>query len=108
MLEDRGNLGYEALYKATQERSQQSARLGRDQICARRFSSFQINVPQLLADVDRVKAKQLGVALTDVFETMQIYLGSLYVNDFNRFGRTYQVVRRPMRRSARMPKTSRS
>ena len=56
------------------------------------FSSFQINVPQLYADVDRAKAKRMGVALTDVFDTMQIYLGSLYVNDFNRFGRTYQVV----------------
>ena len=53
----------------------------------------QINVPQLDADVDRVKAKQQGVPLTDVFETLQIYLGSLYVNDFNRFGRTYQVRR---------------
>jgi multidrug efflux pump len=48
-------------------------------------------VPQLYADIDRVKARQLGVAVTDVFETMQIYLGSLYVNDFNRFGRTYSV-----------------
>ncbi len=55
------------------------------------FSSFQVNVPQLYADIDRIKARQLGVAVTDVFETMQIYLGSLYVNDFNKFGRTYSV-----------------
>ncbi|MBS1131106.1 MAG: Hydrophobe/amphiphile efflux, partial [Proteobacteria bacterium] len=55
------------------------------------FSSYQINVPQLDVDLDRVKAKQQGVSVTDVFDTMQIYLGSLYVNDFNRFGRTYQV-----------------
>ena len=55
------------------------------------FSSFQVNVPQLDADVDREKAKAQGVPLQNVFETMQIYLGSLYVNDFNRFGRTYQV-----------------
>jgi len=48
-------------------------------------------VPQLDVDLDRVKAKQQGVSVTDVFDTMQIYLGSLYVNDFNRFGRTYQV-----------------
>ena len=48
-------------------------------------------MPQLYADVDRTKARQLGVPVTDVFETMQIYLGSLYVNDFNQFGRTYQV-----------------
>ena len=55
------------------------------------FSSYQINVPQLNVDLDRVKAKQQGVAVTDVFNTMQIYLGSQYVNDFNRFGRVYQV-----------------
>src|SRR5947207_8126296 len=56
------------------------------------FSSFTINTPQLDADVDRAKAKAQGVPLQNVFETMQINLGSLYVNDFNRFGRTYQVV----------------
>ena len=55
------------------------------------FSGFQVNVPQLYADVDRVKAKTEGVPLTDVFETMQANLGSLYVNDFNRFGRTFRV-----------------
>ena len=49
-------------------------------------------MPQLDVDVDREKVKQQGIALTDVFQTMQIYLGSLYVNDFNRFGRTYQVI----------------
>ncbi|HRE84204.1 MAG TPA: efflux RND transporter permease subunit, partial [Opitutaceae bacterium] len=48
--------------------------------------------PQLEADVDRAKAKAQGVPLQSVFETMQINLGSLYVNDFNRFGRTYQVI----------------
>jgi multidrug efflux pump len=55
------------------------------------FTSYQSNVPQLTAEVDRARAKAQGVALTDVFETLQIYLGSVYVNDFNRFGRTYQV-----------------
>jgi len=49
-------------------------------------------VPQLEVEIDRVKVKRQGVKLTDVFETLQTYLGSLYVNDFNRFGRTYQVV----------------
>jgi multidrug efflux pump len=48
-------------------------------------------VPQLYADIDRTKARQLGVPVTEVFDTMQIYLGSLYVNDFNKFGRTYSV-----------------
>ena len=55
------------------------------------FSTYQVNVPQLYADIDRTKARQLGVPVTEVFDTMQIYLGSLYVNDFNKFGRTYSV-----------------
>ena len=56
------------------------------------FSGFEINVPQLYANVDRTRAQQLGVSIPDVFDTLQIYLGSLYVNDFNKFGRTYQVM----------------
>ncbi len=91
MIEDRGDLGLQELYGATQalmNKARQSGVINPYQT----FSSFQMNVPQLYADVDRVKAKQQGVAITDVFETMQIYLGSLYVNDFNRFGRTYQVI----------------
>jgi hydrophobe/amphiphile efflux-1 (HAE1) family protein len=88
-LQDRGDMGYEGLYATAQEligKAYQSGGL------TRVFSSYQINVPQLDADVDRVKAKSQGVPLANVFETMQIYLGSLYVNDFNRFGRTYQVI----------------
>ena len=50
-----------------------------------------MNVPQIDTHVDRERAKTYGVAVTDVFETLQAYLGSVYVNDFNRFGRTYQV-----------------
>ncbi len=87
-LEDRGGLGYEALdqaVKAFMVKAYQTKEL------AGMFSSYQVNVPQLYADIDRVKAQQLGVAVTDVFDTMQIYLGSLYVNDFNKFGRTYSV-----------------
>ena len=55
------------------------------------FSSFQIDVPQIQVDVNRVRAKQQGVALGDLFDTLQIYLGSYYVNDFNLFGRTFRV-----------------
>lgn len=55
------------------------------------FSSFQSNVPQLDAVLDRVKIKEQGVSLTEVYAAMQIYLGSAYVNDFNLFGRTYSV-----------------
>ncbi len=55
------------------------------------FSSFQANVPQLDAIVDRNKAKELGLALTEIYTALQVYLGSAYVNDFNLFGRTYSV-----------------
>jgi len=87
-LEDRGGVGYEAMdgaVKAFMAKASQAPEL------AGLFSSYQVNVPQLFADLDRTKARQLGVAVTDVFDTMQIYLGSLYVNDFNKFGRTYSV-----------------
>jgi multidrug efflux pump len=87
-LEDRGSLGYEALDAATKAfiaKAYQTPEL------AGIFSTYQVNVPQLYADVDRTRARQLGVPVTEVFDTMQIYLGSLYVNDFNRFGRTYSV-----------------
>ena len=56
------------------------------------FSSYNINAPQLEAQLDRIKANQLGIPVDEVFRTMQAYLGSLYVNDFNQFGRTYQVI----------------
>jgi multidrug efflux pump len=56
------------------------------------FSTYDINVPQLLANVDRTRAKQMGVGLADIYDTLQINLGSLYVNDFTRFGKTYQVI----------------
>ena len=56
------------------------------------FTTFRTSVPQLFLDVDRTRVKSMDVLLKDVFDTLQIYLGSLYVNDFNRFGRTYQVM----------------
>jgi multidrug efflux pump len=55
-------------------------------------SSYQANIPQLEVKVDRVKAKAQGVALSELFETLQIYLGSTYINDFNKFGRVYRVM----------------
>jgi multidrug efflux pump len=87
-IEDRGAIGYSELNAAANAfmaAASKAPELGP------MFSSYQINVPQLDVDLDRVKAKQQGVSVTDVFDTMQIYLGSLYVNDFNRFGRTFQV-----------------
>jgi multidrug efflux pump len=87
-VEDRGSDGFEELYKQTQNLiAKGNATPG----LAGLFSSFQINVPQIRADVDREKVKSQGVDLQDLYDTMQIYLGSLYTNDFNRFGRTYQV-----------------
>jgi multidrug efflux pump len=87
-IEDRSSVGYAELDKAAKAfmaAASKAPELGP------MFSSYQINVPQLDVDLDRTKAKQQGVAVTDVFDTLQIYLGSLYVNDFNRFGRVYQV-----------------
>ncbi len=87
-VEDRGNLGPDELYRQTQNliaKARQRPEL------AGLFSGFQVNVPQVQVDVDREKAKAAGVALQDLYDTMQVYLGALYVNDFNRFGRTYQV-----------------
>ena len=55
------------------------------------YTSFSARTPQLYLDVDRVKAKTMGVPLSDIFDTLQIYLGSLYINDLNLFGRTYHV-----------------
>jgi multidrug efflux pump len=87
-IEDRSGTGLESLYKETtstlQKGNQTPALTGV-------FSSFDINVPQIDSHVDREKAKTYGIPLSDVFDTLQVYLGSLYVNDFNRFGRTYQV-----------------
>ena len=56
------------------------------------FSTFRADVPQLYADVDRGKAKTAEHSVTDVFQTLQVYLGSLYINDFNYLGRTYHVI----------------
>jgi multidrug efflux pump len=88
-VEDRTDQGYEALdtaMKAVVAKARRAPEL------AGVFSSYEINVPQLYADLDRTKAMQLGIDVQDVFDAMQIYLGSLYINDFNRFGRTYQVI----------------
>ncbi len=88
-VEDRTDQGYQALDTAMKA---VLAKAYRTPELAGIFSSYKVNVPQLYADLDRTKAMQLGVDVQDVFDTMQIYLGSLYVNDFNKFGRTYQVV----------------
>ncbi|KAF1726348.1 efflux RND transporter permease subunit [Pseudoxanthomonas japonensis] len=88
-VEDRTRLGYGELQNAVQAfqgAASQTPGLGFP------ISSYQANVPQLDAEVDRVKAKAQGVPLTELFDTLQTYLGSAYVNDFNMFGRTWQVI----------------
>ena len=87
-IEDRANLGYERLFQETQKvvgQAWQTPEL------TQVFSFFQVNVPQIEIDVDREKAKVHGVAISDIFDTLQAYMGSVYVNDVNLFGRTYQV-----------------
>lgn len=88
-IEDRANQGFEVLNDVVQTvmgKAYQDPRL------VGVFSSYNINSPQLFANVDRTRAQQLGIPVEEIFNTMQIYLGSLYINDFNLFGKTYQVV----------------
>jgi len=87
-IEDRGGAGLTELGAVTDELIRDgNAQSG----LAALSTTFRASVPQLFADIDRTKVKTLDVPLNDVFATLQAYLGSSYVNDFNRFGRTYQV-----------------
>lgn len=88
-IEDRADLGNVALYQAAQAVQMKA---WQDPALANVFSGYQINVPQLSIKLNREKAKQLGIPITDIFDTLQVYLGSMYVNDFNKFGKTYQVI----------------
>lgn len=87
-IQDRANYGYDELYKITMQVMQKAWATPE---LAGVFSSYQINVPQLDVDIDRTKAKQQSVSLDELFSTLQGYMGSVYANDFNQFGRTYQV-----------------
>ena len=87
-LEDRGSVGRVRMQQFVQE----LAADGNAQTKLRNVaSSYRAAVPQLFAEIDREKVKKLGMSLQDVFSTLGIYLGSAYVNDFNKFGRTWQV-----------------
>ena len=88
-VEDRTDQGYQVLDNAMKA---VQAKAWADPALTGVFSSYNVNVPQLFVDLDRTKAQQLGASVNDVFSTMQAYLGSIYVNDFNQFGRTYQVI----------------
>jgi HAE1 family hydrophobic/amphiphilic exporter-1 len=87
-IEDREGVGPEILQERTQaviDEARKSPEIGGAS------SSFRAGVPQLYLNIDRVKAERMGVMLSDVFATLQANLGSVYVNDFNKFDRTYQV-----------------
>jgi hydrophobe/amphiphile efflux-1 (HAE1) family protein len=88
MLEDRAGLGSEALVKGADALV---AAANKDPTFAGVFTLFNAGSPSVYADIDRLKAEKVGLTPTDVFSTLQVYLGSQYVNDFNYLGRTYQV-----------------
>src|SRR5215813_1239896 len=88
MLEDRGGLGADALVKAAKDLV---AAANKDPAFAGVFTLFNTGSPSVYADIDRLKAEKVGLTPTDVFSTLQVYLGGQYVNDFNYLGRAYQV-----------------
>jgi multidrug efflux pump subunit AcrB len=88
ILEDRGDVGLAELQYVTDtvvDKGNDNPEL------QGLFTSFRAKTPWLYLDIDRAAAKTMGLSIGDVFNTLQVYLGSLYVNDFNRFGRTWQV-----------------
>lgn len=87
-VEDRSGAGLDALVQQTHILMTKATESGQ---VAGLMTSFDVNAPQLDVAIDRTQVKSQGVRLADVFESLQVYLGSLYVNDFNRFGRTYKV-----------------
>ena len=87
-IEDRSNMGFEKLNEVTQ---QVIGKAWAHPALTGNFTSFTVDVPQLDVDLDRTKAISEGVSIDTLFDTLQAYLGSVYVNDFNLFGRTYQV-----------------
>jgi multidrug efflux pump len=88
IVADRGDNGMDTLQDVSEQVVQGGqSTLGLEGL----FTSFRANTPWLCLDIDRVQAKSLGVSMVELFSTLQVNLGSLYVNDFNRFGRTWQV-----------------
>ncbi len=88
MIQDRAGLGSAALSDAVQAIG---GRAGQTPGIERPFFTFETRTPQIFLDIDRVKAQMLGVNMTDAFRTLEIYLGSSYVNDFNFLGKTFRV-----------------
>jgi multidrug efflux pump subunit AcrB len=88
VVEDRGDTGLESLQETADRIVATGSKTPGLQDL---FTSFRANTPWLYLDIDRVQAKSKGVSMGELFNVLQVYLGSLYVNDFNRFGRTWQV-----------------
>lgn len=88
LVQDRGGYGPKALQEATDNLI---AAANQEPSLRGVFTTFRASTPQLYADIDRVKANMLNISLTDVFDTLQSNLGASYVNDFNLYGRTFQV-----------------
>ncbi len=88
VVEDRGDLGLKDLQRTTETIVEKA---GEEPGLANVFTSFRGDTPWYEIDIDREAAKTMGVSMAEVFTTLQVYFGSLYVNDFNRFGRTWQV-----------------
>jgi multidrug efflux pump len=88
MIEDRGNLGLDQLQRVSDQIVAQGNKTEGLQAL---FSSSRANTPWLYLEIDRTKCMTLGVTVNDIFSTLQVYLGSFYVNNFNQFGRTWQV-----------------
>ena len=89
MLEDRAGLGTQALVNAA---NALVAAANKDPSFAGVFTLLNAGSPSVYADIDRLMAEKVGLTPTDVFDTLQVYLGSQYVNDFNYLGRTYEVI----------------
>jgi len=87
-LQDRGAVGIVALQQMAEEIAYDA---NRQSGLAGVYTTFRANVPQIFAEIDRTKVKTLNIPLSEVFNTLQANLGSSYTNDFNKFGRTYQV-----------------
>ena len=88
MVQDRANLGTEKLLEATNTLAMAA---NQDPVLSNVFTFFNNQTPQLFLDIDRVKAEKLGINVQDVFQSLEIYMGSAFVNEFNYLGRTFQV-----------------
>jgi len=89
MLQDRGGVGSKALAEAADALVSAA---NKDPSFAGVFTLFNVRSPSIYTDIDRERTQKVGLTPTDVFSTLQVYLGSQYVNDFNYLGRTYQVI----------------